>query len=464
MRRLGMTMALLLALAGCDDDGDPMTDAGPGEDAGPVVDEDAGPGDESTTFTVRIENTSPAAQYTGSGVFNTPEGAGAPGPIGPGGAYEFTFLAGPGMRLSFATMFVPSNDFFYGPDGAGIALFDDMGMPVSGDVTAQVQLWDAGSEENQEPGVGADQVQRQSGPDTGAADPDDTVRLAPDTFSNLPAVADVIQVTLTPTMMNGAYQFTARIENVSTATTLSTSTGDQPVPMSPGVYVVHNGDDPLFEVGMADRGEGLAAIAEDGAAGDLGMAVDGRTFLTVVGSPGVWAVTESGTDLFTVGMADRGQGLEAIAEDGTPTTLAGALAGLMLPGTGFFAVPEGASDPGPILPGGAYEFTIEASPGQRLHTIWMFVPSNDWLFSFPAEGIELFGSDGSPISGDVADQLVLLDLGTEVDQPVGFGLDQVQNQADANTGDADPDTNVRVIDDPSLPAITDVVSITLTPN
>ena len=169
MKRLGLSILLSMALMGCDNDGDGGDDAGPGGDDAGMMGEDAGPGDESTTFMVRLENTSPAAEFRGAGVFAVPEGAMDPGPIGPGGAYEFTFFAAPGMRLSFANMFVPSNDFFYAPDGTGIALFDDMGMPVSGDVTSQVMLWDAGSEVNQEPGVGADQVQRQSGPDTGAA-------------------------------------------------------------------------------------------------------------------------------------------------------------------------------------------------------------------------------------------------------------------------------------------------------
>jgi len=45
--------------------------------------------------------------------------------------------------------------------------------------------------------VGLDQLQRQSAANTGAADPDNTVRLAPDTFGNLPDVADIIRVTIT---------------------------------------------------------------------------------------------------------------------------------------------------------------------------------------------------------------------------------------------------------------------------
>ena len=64
-------------------------------------------------------------------------------------------------------------------------------------MTSQISIWDAGTEVNQEPGVGLDQVQRQSGANTGAADPDNTVRMAPDTFGNLPGVADIIKVTIT---------------------------------------------------------------------------------------------------------------------------------------------------------------------------------------------------------------------------------------------------------------------------
>ena len=65
-------------------------------------------------------------------------------------------------------MFVQSNDLFFGPDEDGIALFDDMGHPIDGRVTRHIDLWDAETEVNQEPGVGADQAPRQAGPDTGA--------------------------------------------------------------------------------------------------------------------------------------------------------------------------------------------------------------------------------------------------------------------------------------------------------
>ncbi|MGF1469926.1 MAG: spondin domain-containing protein [Sandaracinaceae bacterium] len=417
----------------------------------------------TTTFTVRVENIGAARALAGSGVFAVPDGATDPGPIGPGGAYSFSFLAAPGMSLSFATMFVPSNDLFFGPDGEGIALFDE-GSPVTGDVTAQVDLWDAGTEIDQEPGTGADQVQRQGDPDTGAADPDPNVRLASDDFGNLPPVADVIRVTLSAEDRGGYFEFTATIENVSTPTTLTTSDdGDlamQAVPLSPGVYAVHAGADPLFTVGEVDRGEGLEAIAEDGMAMGLGDALAARTGATLVASPGIYAVTEEGTDLFTLGEPDRGQGLEAIAEDGDPAPLAAAV-GDTLPAAGVINTPVGSTAPGPIGPGGAYELEVTAQAGQRLHIVTMFVPSNDWLFTFEAAGIPLFDADGEPIRGEQADRMVIADLGTEVDQPVGFGLDQVQNQQGPNTGAEDPNTDVRLVTGQG--EASDVLSVMVTP-
>jgi hypothetical protein len=75
---------------------------------------------------------------------------GAP-PIAPGGAFEFEVTAEPGQRLSFASMYVPSNDVFVSPE-TGIEFYDD-GTPVSGRVTADFGLWDAGTEGNGQPGV-----------------------------------------------------------------------------------------------------------------------------------------------------------------------------------------------------------------------------------------------------------------------------------------------------------------------
>jgi hypothetical protein len=129
------------------------------------------------------------------GVFNTPVGASGPGPIGPGGAYEFTFTAKPGMRLSVLTMFGQSNDWFYAPKRQGVDLFNN-GKPLSGDITSEFMLFDAGTEANEEPGVGPNQAPRQKGPNTGAAE-NGKVHAAKDSmfFSK---TGQLFRVTITP--------------------------------------------------------------------------------------------------------------------------------------------------------------------------------------------------------------------------------------------------------------------------
>lgn len=102
------------------------------------------------------------------GIFNTPAMAMAPGPIRPGETYEFTVNATPGMKLMLTMMNGQSNDEFYAPAADGIALFDGHGLPRTGDVTRKFILWDAGTEVNEELGVGPNQGPRQSGVNTGA--------------------------------------------------------------------------------------------------------------------------------------------------------------------------------------------------------------------------------------------------------------------------------------------------------
>jgi len=137
-----------------------------------------------------------------SGVFNTPAGDDKPGPALPGKAYQFSFEAHPGDRLTITTMFGQSNDLFYAPKESGITLFEK-GKPVSGDLTSQLYLWDAGTEVNQEPGFGKGQAPRQSAPNTGASEKK-PVRLVADVKDGFtyPTVAHVIRVTITPAAMS----------------------------------------------------------------------------------------------------------------------------------------------------------------------------------------------------------------------------------------------------------------------
>jgi len=129
------------------------------------------------------------------GVFNTPVGANGPAPILPGGAYEFTFTATPGMRLSVITMFGQSNDWFYAPKNEGIDLFEN-GKAVSGDFTSMFMLYDAGTEADQEPGLGTDQAPRQKAPNTGAAENGVVHKAKKSTFFG--HNGELFRVTITP--------------------------------------------------------------------------------------------------------------------------------------------------------------------------------------------------------------------------------------------------------------------------
>jgi hypothetical protein len=137
-----------------------------------------------------------------SGVVTMPVGDAKPGPITPGKAYEFTVAAAPGQRLTLAMMFGQSNDWFYAPGPQAIALFDAKGKPLTADVTGQLQLWDAGTEVDEEPGLGASQAPRQPAPNTGTAE-HRPVQLAGGRYKH-PATRDVIKVTIRPTVATAA--------------------------------------------------------------------------------------------------------------------------------------------------------------------------------------------------------------------------------------------------------------------
>lgn len=140
-------------------------------------------------------------EHMGHGVFNTPVGASGPGPLLPGGAYEFSFTAKPGMRLSLITMFGQSNDWFYAPKRQGIDLFVN-GKPLGGDITGEFMLFDAGTEVDEEPGVGAHQAPRQMGPNAGAAENGKVHTVKATVFAT--KNSELFRVTITPDTLASA--------------------------------------------------------------------------------------------------------------------------------------------------------------------------------------------------------------------------------------------------------------------
>lgn len=433
--RLSPTMlAVALALGGCSDGGD---DRGTG----------GGPAGE-TSFRVRIDNIAPWTVLK-SGL-HAARTDGTTGALSSGQAYELTITAGAKQSVSFAAMLGESNDWFFAPGGGGIALYDADGAPRGGDVTGEVLLWDAGTEVNEEPAVGASTGPQQAAPDQGAPDPDATVRALGQTVAlsgggtfSMPAVDEMIHVTLTP---RNDRVFVLRIENVSVEDTLVTSLGSRSIHVSPFVWALHIAPYPLFDDGAPDRGEGLEYIAEAGRTATLAATMGELSGFHTPISPGAYVVTEGGDALYSTGLADRGEGLERIAEDGDPMLLIEAMAATPPDGAvdqGVFHIPSGLDEPGPARPGSAYEIDVVASPGERLALATMFGMSNDWFFGTEPGGLPLFDAAGAPISGDVTSQITIYDAGTELDEELAIGPNTGPQQPAPDTGRLDPVAQVR---------------------
>lgn len=179
-----------------------------------------------------------------------------------------------------------------------------------------------------------------------------------------------------------------------------------------------------------------------------GMAASDGTKFPFALSPGMFVLSAKSGVLFTEGKRARANGLEMQAEDGDPTGLVKSLEAMHHASNlhGVFNTPLGAMAAGPIRPGDSFEYSFTATPGMKLFTAMMFGQSNDWFYAPDVKGIELFDSKGNPIRGDVADQLVLWNAGTEVDEEIGIGPNQGPRQKGMNTGPAENGVVRRVKD------------------
>lgn len=383
-----------------------------------------------TTFTVTVENTFEGKEYYN---FGTTEGL-----ITPGTSQVFSFNAGKGHYLSFATMFVQSNDLFYAPNDDGIALYDDQGNALTGDITSSFYLWDAGTEVNEEPGVGPNQAPRQSGPDTGETE-NSVVKLISDVNDGFtyPSLNDVINISITH---DGGTFFTVTVNNVSDNATI-------PTPFAPGNWVIHSkGQYPLFIENQASSA-GLEDLAEDGSTEVLDGLLADMSGLVSPFAPGAFSVGNENT-IFGLG-ASSSSAFEALAEDGDPSGF-----------ENHFNTPVGANSPAPIFPGESYSFTFTAVDGEMLSMATMLVQSNDWVLGL--DNINLF-NNGTAINGDISNLLMLIDAGTEVDEYAGAGTNQAPRQSGPNTGETE-NGNVEVEESPSsnLPSNSEILKITIT--
>lgn len=209
-----------------------------------------------------------------------------------------------------------------------------------------------------------------------------------------------------------AEDFLVRVENVSTPHTLHTSLGDKGVAISPGVWVLHSGSNPIYTVGQK-ASLGLKRLAEDGDPNAL--------FSDLQVHPGV-------------------KGVGAFDYAALPYPVTGA-----------------------IGPKQAYEFIVSgAKPGDKLSFATMFSESNDWFYSDNAQGISLFNADGTPMSGEVTAEVGLWDAGTEQNEEPGLGPNQAPRQGRPDTGKSRNDP-VSAVTSPQAPSVTSSLKVTITP-
>jgi hypothetical protein len=381
-------------------------------------------------FTVTIENVFETKDYFNSGTTSQTG-------VGPGNSTSFSFNAGKGHYLQFGAMFVKSNDLFYAPSDSGIALYDMNGTATTGDVTAQIKLWDAGTEINETPGIGANQPMNQAGPNTGT-DEDGTVHMVNDGFT-YPMTSSIIEVLLTH---DGGTMFTVTINNISDGSTL-------PTPLAPGTWVIHSENQkPMFTDGNT-ASLGLEKLAEDGDNSAMDANLSSKSGLVSPFAPGAYAIGTSNTIFNTGSTADSA--LEALAEDGDPSGF-----------TTVFNTPNGSAGPGALFPNNTYSFTFTGDEDEKLSFATMLVQSNDWFFG--VNNINLF-TNGTAISGDITNLVRLYDAGTEVDEYAGAGNNQPARQTAANTGATE---NSNTIEEamPSLnvPSMSNMIKVTITTN
>jgi hypothetical protein len=148
-------------------------------------------------------------------------------------------------------------------------------------------------------------------------------------------------------------------------------------------------------------------------------------------SPPIWAISDGSVTWPELG-TEASDGLEAVAEDGMAGMLETELGNV----SGILEVGVAS---GPVPPGDTLDLTFTTdNPDARLHLATMFVQSNDVVLGTPPEGLALFDENGDPVTAEeLADQMILVDAGTERNQAPYLGPNQAPRQADADTGPAE---------------------------
>lgn len=328
-----------------------------------------------------VENVTEVKDFVQSGTF---KGAGNPPVIFPGESVSIKFNAGRGQHLAFATMYGASKDWFFAPENPGLKLYDDQGMAMTGDVSAQIKLWDNGSKDNI----------------SGAAE-SNNISLVPGINA-----ASLMKLDLAYDVEKS--EFTLTIQNTSGGSSNET-------PFSPGVWAVSNtlggnllNKMPFFEAGKMSNPE-ITQIAETGNNEPAAMKAMTNTGIITGLSP-VVVVVYSGNEnpIFKVGEKDRANGLKEVAQTGNATKLKASLSALDNVKEVYVL------GNAPIAPGAKEMANIKGEPGDKVAYVTMFGYSNDWFY---ANSPELMLST----KGNLTSKTVLFDDGTAMNQYPGAG-------------------------------------------
>jgi hypothetical protein len=333
---------------------------------------------------------------------------------GPGESYTFDVTASiQNPLLTFAIGLSECNDAFVALPPSGIGLFDDTGLlrsavEIADEINRRLIVWDAGSERNEPPGVGPNQVSRQSGP-TGSPDAVAEVRRYKDTVNDLegPRVGGIINLNIEGDITG---DFNVILENTS-------GSSGYPTNFSPLVWLLH----------------------------------DGSTKIFANGSPAT-------------------PQLEMLAEDGNPDGLKGELNAMANVTAEILRTPDGAGGLG-LEPGQRYVWTVRPNLTQRsFNFATMIKSSNDSILALGPDGVALLDSGGQPrsnndIAADIAAKLAAWDAGTEGNQAGGAGPDQGSNQSASGRGPSEGSGLVRKYSNElwSYPQVKDLVTVTVTP-
>jgi hypothetical protein len=401
----------------------------------------------SQSETITIENVLDSKPLVETGTF---QGTGTPPVILPGQSTSFTFSAAKNQRLTFATMYGWSNDLFFAPDNPGIKLYNDDGTPITGDVSAQIKLWDNGTRVNQAPGS--------------AVMHPGTMEKAPKTIKEVNGTDDYANTYLAASKLmqvsmayNGNSVFTVTITNKSGGTANET-------PFSPGVWTISYvaGGNQLLPEAIYSVGKptanGLTNIAEMGDNSVLNTYLMGKTGIFTPLSP-VLVVVYNGQQnpFFMTGENDRGEGLKDLAQKGNADVLAAALKSkqgvkavyVLKDATNTVLLPriDGAA-------GSKVSQMLSVVKGDRIAIATMYGFSNDWFFATS-------GNDWDATQKGDFSSIGLYDDGTAVNQFPGAGITQF-NLAGTPLSESKA---IQAVPNPNgfttLPAINNIIKVSI---